>query len=78
MVGYNLGTVSDCIVTIESGKTIYAAGGALKGSGGVVGYNVGTVYNNCTSDYKPAIGGGNTTPAPLSGEGGQQNVTVIS
>ena len=80
VVGYNLGTgtVSDCIVTIESGITIYAAGGALRGSGGVVGYNGGTM-RDCTcssSEGYPVIGGGNGM-ITSAGEGGQQSAAVI-
>ena len=74
VVGYNTGKVNDCTAT--NADVIAGEDG-----GGVVGYNIstGTVYNNCTCPEEyDVIGGGNTTPAPLSGEDGQQNVTVIS
>ena len=74
------GTVQGCTATGVAVTGMYA--------GGVVGYNEGTVYKDCTYDKltvnnvtlvnKP-IGGGNTNlkPLPAEGEGGQQSAAGI-
>ena len=108
MVGWNQGTIANCVVTVENSGSISGSGStggvaglnifadahitncqvtvngtihAVNSAGGVVGFNSdgGTVYDDCTSNYKPYIGGSNTNLAKHpDDEDGQQSAAVIS